>query len=131
LIIFIDGNLTISESISVDPGGFLAFIVTGNITISPNVGQADAASLEAAVEGIFIADGQIIIQSDGDNDIPDKKFVGEGSFIGWSGVSLGRDYEGNLNNQNPVELFRFRPDFVINAPEAMKSSHYVWQEQAP
>ncbi len=131
LIIFIDGNLTVSESISVDPGGFLAFIVTGNFTFSPNVGQADAASLDAVVEGVFIADGQIIIQSDGDNDLPDLKFVGEGSFIGWSGVSLDRDYENNLNNQNPTELFRFRPDFVINAPEAMKSSYYVWQELAP
>ncbi len=79
-----------------------------------------------AVEGVYIAD-RIIIQ--GGLSGGDKKFVGAGTFVGWSGVTLGRSFADPLaNDTNPSELFIFRPDFVQNVPERMTRPLYTWQE---
>jgi hypothetical protein len=87
-------------------------------------------SLQPNIEGVFIANGRIILQSAGSDD---KKFVGAGSFVGWSGVDLKRTFEkGQLgrirNNTTPVETFIYRPDFLLNTPELLKSTEMVWRE---
>lgn len=126
IVVFINGNLTVNAPITVAKNGFVAFIVKGNVNFSPTVGQADPASTTAVVAGVFIADGQINIQGQAGNDL---KFVGEGTFVGWSGFSFGRDYvPASANNTNPTELFKFRPDFMLNVPERMTRPIYLWQE---
>jgi hypothetical protein len=139
-VIFVNGNLTFSQTpetiITVQPGGFLAFIVSGDIIFDPTVGHTSTSDLVASnslqpnIEGVFIANGRIILQSAGSDD---KKFVGAGSFVGWSGVDLKRTFEkGQLgrirNNTTPVETFIYRPDFLLNTPELLKSTEMVWRE---
>lgn len=140
-VIFVNGNLTISQPTDqpvmlVDEGGFLAFIVKGNITIDSTVGHENPdeitpnISLEPSISGIFIADNRLIILSRGSDD---KKFVGAGSFIGWSGVELHRTFDnGGLgkfrNTTTPTETFTFRPDLVSNTPDLLKFTDLVWQE---
>ncbi len=127
LIIFIDGNLTIQKPIHVDEGGFLAFIVNGNITIDNSLGAATLSSTTAVVEGMYIADQQLIIA--GGRSGGDLKFVGGGIFIGWGGVQLNRTYANSTNNNtHPTDLFIYRPDFLLNAPAEMGSTHQLWQE---
>jgi hypothetical protein len=131
--IFVNGNLTISNTVNVMEGGFLAFIVKGNITIDKNVCQSDPTSTDGVVEGVYIADGSITIAGDGNGDC---KFVGEGIFAGWGGVTLARDFRDGgaadaLNSTNPVELFKYRPDFVVNLPKEMIRPLYLWQEVQP
>ena len=127
--IFIDGALTINQPVTVDPGGFLAFVTSQDITINPNLGQADHTSTDAVVEGIYIADGALNINSA--NSGKDAKFIGEGTFVGWSGVNLGRDFRGIENNQYPPQLFTYRPDLFLNAPDGFKLTKVYWQELAP
>jgi hypothetical protein len=90
-------------------------------------GGSSVASLTPTVAGVFIANGQLNVQGGAaGGDLP---FVGEGTFVGWQGVVLGRQYTPLSNNDtNPTEFFRFRPDFVINVPARMTRPLYTWQE---
>jgi hypothetical protein len=128
LVIFVGGNLNLMNSAVIDvaPGGFVGFIVRGGITISPQVGHVNApGNSEGVIEGVYIADGVISIQPS------TEKFVGEGMFIGWGGVVMGRDYQGLDNNQYPAELFTYRPDLLTHAPDEFRRSVYEWEEVAP
>ncbi len=152
LIVFVNGNLSIDDSvgdrrmIQVDSGGYLAFIVLGNITINSNVGYsvpntnpivfARPGSVSPNVEGIYIADGTLTIANNGNASLPDKKFIGAGTFVGWSGVNLARTFDDGVigmawHNFNPTETFIYRPDFLLNAPSVMKEPIHEWREVAP
>lgn len=115
----VDGDLRIDNGINVVDGGFLALIVSGDI-------EVEAAVMDQ-VEGVFIADGEFITQTDGD----DQQLVVEGSVIAWTGVSLNRDFDGVENSSDPVEKFVYRPDFLVNMPEEMKRFALQWREVAP
>lgn len=145
IVMFVNGNITFTSDpdvsmIDVEEGSFLSFISSGNITFDANVGNTVATDTSSNIEGVYVADGNIRV--DGYSDAPtnddtliDNKFVGEGTFVGWSGFNLSRDYENTanplqkvLNNTNPIELFVFRPDFNLYIPEIMKHPSLVWQE---
>lgn len=125
LVIFVNGNLTIDANIAVEHGGFLAFIVSGDITFSNAIGESSPAATTPTVAGVFIGN-RVIVQ--GGRSGGDLKFVGEGTFVGWSGVQLERAYADPAQNDDPTELFRFRPDFVQNVPPRMTRPLYSWQE---
>ena len=131
-VILIDGNLLIEdplavgELITVAEGGFLAFVVSGDIDIADTVGHSVLTNAAGNVEGVYIADGTIDIMSNGGMD---RKFVGEGVFAGLSEVSLNRDFSGGEDNDlYPTETFIYRPDFIKNTPEKMKRSQMLRQE---
>lgn len=140
-VIFVNGNLTISQPTdqpvtTVEEGGFLTFIVSGSITIDATVGHENPdeitpnTSLQANLEGIFVADGSLRILSRGSDD---RKFVGAGSFIGWSGAELNRTFDNGAlgrfrNTTTPTETFIFRPDLVVNTPDVLKFTDLIWQE---
>jgi hypothetical protein len=147
IIVFVNGNLTIDDTTggenritTVDTGGngFLMFIVSGNVTVSSSVGYDNlytsaSASDVANVEGVFVADGILTIA--GEESTTDKKFIGAGTFVGWSGVDLQRNFDDGtspeLNNNAVTEAFIFRPDLIINAPRQIKSAQMTWREIAP
>lgn len=114
-----NGDVNVTGNIDVNPQGFLAVIASGTITFASNVTQ---------VEGVYIGNA-LTVASTG-NTGTEQRFTGEGTFVGWQAVNLLRDRGGNNNTQS-TELFRFRPEFVINAPEALKISKVIWQEVAP
>jgi hypothetical protein len=141
VVIFVNGNLTLDDVssagqlIQADPGTFLAFIVKGNVIIENTVGNRTLTSSATNLEGVYIADGSITIRRLGAANGGDKRFVGAGSFIGWGGVKLQRNFASDSdatrvenNNTIPAESFVFRPDYVKNIPEKMTSTQYVWQE---
>lgn len=127
--------------IRVNTGGYLAFIAGGNITFDSTIGYDDSdGSFDDAgvstyntpnVEGVYIASNRLIVESNGKKDF---KFVGAGTFVGWNGVDLLRQFEGNtllrkqLNNLSPTELFIHRADLVTNTPEFMMRPQLTWQE---
>jgi hypothetical protein len=63
----------------------------------------------------------------------------EGIFVGWGdggvqGIFLQRDLgvAGNENNNNtPAEMFTYRPDFLLSAPDFLRKPSYYWQEIKP
>ncbi|MQC26901.1 MAG: hypothetical protein DWG76_05585 [Chloroflexi bacterium] len=147
IIVFVDGNLTIDDTVSgenrittVATGGdaFLMFIASGDITITSRVGYSDiytnpAAANIANVEGVFIADGLLTIA--GVPGTTDRKFIGAGTFVGWSGVALERNFDDGdspeLNSNAATEAFVFRPDFIVNSPKKIKSAQMTWREIEP
>ncbi|PWU23813.1 hypothetical protein C5B42_01465 [Candidatus Cerribacteria bacterium 'Amazon FNV 2010 28 9'] len=137
-VIFVNGNLNITNNaqITVPQGAFLSFFVSGNITIDPTVGSIIPSSTTGVVQGIYIADGSLTVQSAGSGNT-EKKFIGEGTFAACQGVSLPRDYRnggdqaGLNNNTYPTSLFVFRPDFMMNTPATMKVAPFNWKQVAP
>jgi hypothetical protein len=135
MVIFVDGNLDIQgtgTTITVPSGAFLAFIVSGNITIDPSVGTSDITqTTNGQVQGVYLADGTFTVDSAG----VDLKFIGEGTFSACTGVSLPRDFNnggsGVDNNKYPATEFIYRPDFMTNTPVKMQKPIYQWQEVAP
>lgn len=139
ITVFVNGNLTIQDPstvgslITVEEGGFLAFIVKGNIVVAPSVGNSTLTSLTPNISGLFVADGTITFQGAGAAAGGDKKLVAEGTYVGWTNIEIQRDFDDGgqrriENNTKSASSFIFRPDFVINAPEAMLRSSYIWQE---
>jgi len=138
-VIFVNGNLTIQDPtdagalITVDEGGFLAFIVRGDILIDASVGHANPATATPNLEGVYIADQTIQVLSDSNAATSDRRFIGAGSFIGWTGVTLQRDFDDGGSGSStslttPSELFIYRPDLLFTAPAFMLSPHSIWQE---
>jgi len=136
-VIFVNGNLTVSNSatITVAQGAFLSFIVSGNITFDSSIGTATFSSTgPGQVQGVYIANGVLKVESAGASGT-EKKFIGEGTFVGYSGIRLPRDFSnggnGTQNNNYPASLFVHRPDFVINTPARMKKAVMNWREVEP
>ena len=119
MIFMVGGDVDVTSNVDVAEGGHLAVIASGSITFASDVSQ---------VEGWWVGDS-LSIESTG-NTGTELVFRGEGSFVGWNGVSLNRD-RGESNATEPAEEFVFRSDLMINAPIALKFSRYVWQEKAP
>jgi len=144
IIVFIEGNLVVDDLpgatnrlITVEPGGtgFLAFIVQGNVIITPNVGYPDLNTSPTdpnspLIEGVFVADGIIQVQSY--QTTPDYKLIVAGTFVGWTGINLQRSFanqdDNSLNNIVPAESFVFRPDLLVNTPTVMKAAHFNIRE---
>lgn len=151
-VIFVDGDLIIngtkdSRNLRVSTGGFIAFIVSGRIIIDADIGyensRTNVTATNANLQGVFIGN-EIVIAGHSDssadggtsnNFLSDHKFIGAGTFVGWNGVSMNRDYENAseplskaANNTDPTEAFAFRPDFVLNTPEVLKNSLFTWEE---
>ncbi len=156
LVVFVDGNLTLDDSnpndtnrkiTSVAKGGFLAFIVSGNILVTPNVGYElnplvptvpTVSIANSNVEGVFVADGTLTIQTkSATGEVPpDKKFIGAGTFVGWTNVLTPRTFNDGsfgpvLNNNQAIDNFIYRPDLLANWPTKFKASVSNWREVDP
>ena len=154
LVVLVDGDLNINGTpdtpiIEVEPGGFLAFIVSGDINIDGQVGYVPLDPVQDIVfgdpfggaapniEGVYVADQEITIEAFAAGNDPDHKFIGAGTFVGWLGVNLPRDFHvsGTIyrayNNKNPTSVFIYRPDLVDNFPDEMKEAQYEYREVEP
>lgn len=136
VVIFVKGDLVLKDfnntatAIQIINDGFLSFIVSDNIIIEDTVGNDPANYGTTNIQGIFVAGndtggGTIDVQ-------PGTLQLGaKGTYVGWGGVTLGRDLLGTDNNQNPAELFVYDPLLIMNAPDEFRRSRLVWQEVAP
>jgi len=113
-VLLVDGKVTVNGDLLVPNGAFLGIIASGDITFNANVTKA---------QGWFVAENINILchdgNSDGKCDKDDTQFAGQGSFVGWTNVNLGRD-QGLTNNSQPAEKFTYRPDMMVNVPTPMK-----------
>jgi len=123
MIFLVNGNVTVNGNITVPKvagsPSFLAIIASGTITFNSNVTSA---------QGLFVGNA-INVASTGDT-ATEVRFSGEGSFVGWSSISLNRD-RGVTNNTASSEIFTYRPDLLINAPDPMKVSSTVFRLETP
>jgi len=127
--ILVNGKLTLNKKIRVPQGSSLAFIVSGNIEIKGTVGEkvGQAGANEPDIEGVYVSDGEIKTNYDGDNS--GNLLVAAGVFIAKQ-FSLGRNLKRD-NSTTPAEKFVYRPDLWLNSYQGLWSSSHVWQELAP
>ena len=138
VVVFVDGDVSFGDgaTTTVAEGGFLAFIASGNMTFSPEIGSDTASSTTPVIQGLFVADGTLAWPSRAGGGVADRKFVGAGTFVGWTDISLERTFNDGVgggadNNLYPTTLFQYRPDLLLNAPGLMRVPRYQWQEVAP
>lgn len=118
IVVLVDGDLEIRKDIKVANGGFLAFLVSGDILVDEDV---------VDLQGVYIASDELKLT--GENDTP---LNAKGIFIGLDGVLIEREFEDEiLNNTTPVATFVYRPDLFINAPDVLRQPRYTWEEVAP
>ncbi|MBP9669774.1 hypothetical protein KBD75_00015 [Candidatus Woesebacteria bacterium] len=121
-VVFVNGNLRIGANTTVAEGGFLAFIVKGNITVDPGV---------STMHGIYLANDDFVTESvDSSGSIADVTLNVEGTVVAWGTFSLGRSLLSG-NPANPAERFTYRTDLIENMPDKMKNFAMNWQEVAP
>ena len=106
VILLVDGNVTVNTDVTVPDGAFLGVIASGTINFAHNVTNA---------QGWFVAENITVSSNAPTTDV---QFLGEGSFVGWTGIALNRSL-GDGNNLQPPEKFTYRPDMVLNMPEPM------------
>lgn len=113
VIFQIKGDVRVTGNITVPSGAFLAIIASGTITFDPSVTDAD---------GWFVAATISVPCRDVDSngcDKDDSVFNGNGSFVGWNSITLGRN-RGILNNTASTERFTYRHDLYTNAPKPLR-----------
>ena len=169
VVVFVNGNLTINNASGNDDtkitsvarktatngGGFLAFIVSGNIIINSNVGKTinpnqtsfiqPVTYANSHLEGVYVANGAITVNSQGNDGLnssyPDRKLIAAGTFVGLTGINLNRRadnpadpntiYYKIQNSYQALENFIYRADLLVNFPKELKSSVINWREVAP
>lgn len=123
-VFLVTGNLDIKNKIKTDTGNFLAFIVRGDINIDSSLGSMDLADEDSILDGVFITSQEFRTGSS------NLRLVLSGIFVSYGGFDLGRDL-GMGNDTTPPELFLYRSDFVISAPDELKKASITWEEVAP
>lgn len=120
-VIFVDGDLEILANVTVETGGFLAFIVNGNVTVDPAV---------TALHGLFVIDESFITETQYAQGVSvDNQLDFQGTVVTWTTMQLGRSLGGD-NSITPAEKFSYRVDLLTNMPDKMKTFALNWQEVA-
>jgi len=142
IIVFVEGNLAINldqnQKITVDDGGFLAFIVKGTVTIGSTTGYGSIPFpftvtqptpnrfTDPNLTGVFITNSTMTTEG---NVGIDNQLIAAGTYVAQSFL-FKRDLN-DYNSSHPGELFIYRPDLWRNAPRALKELPINWQEVAP
>jgi len=133
IVFFIEGNLRIETSIDVDPGGFLAFIVSEDLYIDSTVGRP-AGAAGSCLEGVFIVNGSI--ETGETTQVATAKLVAEGIFVADADINGSGEFNfqrnlGAANGTTPAEKFIYRPDLLFSAPEQFLKKGLSWEEIVP
>lgn len=137
-VILVDGDLHILKEIKVQKGSTVTFAVSGDIIVDQGLGVNNPALETSNIEGFFSADGDFIIEDDGQDcgvGGSDLRLNVEGAIVANAALSGGdfinqRDLCAG-NNQYPAVYIVERPDMILNAPAFIKHSNYIWREVAP
>lgn len=136
IVVLITGNFYIKGDIDVPVGTSLVFSSSADIHVNPSVGEGSVTSTSGTIGGIYSADGSFIVDGNGPSTCTDKRLNIEGSVI-VNAAQLGGSFQylqRTLCKNNlscPVVGLISRPDFLLNEPAFLKSTHSVYQEVAP
>jgi hypothetical protein len=134
-ILVINGALTIKNTITITPGGFLAVIAKDGITIDPSVGAGAPASYSTSItpqiQGMYITGGNFSIPAVTPPSLPpDKQLVLKGMFVA-DDFSITRMLSNANNLLYPATMFIHDPALLFSTPFIMQEVPFRWQEVAP
>ncbi|OGD03829.1 hypothetical protein A2989_04130 [Candidatus Amesbacteria bacterium RIFCSPLOWO2_01_FULL_48_25] len=124
IVVVSDFPVTITGSITVEPGGLVVIISQGNIDVASGVGVAasDPRARTPDLSGLFVAGGQFRTGV-GANTLHIK-----GVVVGLGGVLLERDV---FSNQYPAEFFAYDPEQVYRLPILLRRKNLIEQPLIP
>ena len=126
VIYLINGSVTVSGNITIPTSSptFMMVAANGSITFNTAVTRVDGWWVGRSLSFPCVDTSP----ADGSCDNTDVQFVGQGSFIGYDSISFKRDQD-LVNMAQPAEQFVYRPDLMVNAPEPLYVSKYIWRYQ--
>lgn len=115
-IYFVNGDLTISNNVSIASDKYLMIIVSGKIGIESTVSRLD---------GIYIADGGIESLDPSDNQL-----VINGMLYSRGKIRLARSFnDKGLNNSEAGILIKYNPSLIFNIPGKLVRVLSGWREE--
>jgi hypothetical protein len=131
--VIVDGDLSVNGDFVLNGGGYIAFLVRGNITINGSVSE---------IRGAFVSDfipsttnGGLI--NTGDDSGSPTQLVIVGQLVARGGFVFNRIFTGSFMGgsfvNEPSELVIYDPQVIINTPPGLKElpSLGSWQEVRP
>jgi hypothetical protein len=131
LVIFVDGNLEITDSINKTGSGFIAFIVSGNITVDSTVGTAWNETTPTLM-GLYVTNGTFSTGSS--STVGKERFVGKGIFVAHDFNLAGRDLtvgDPTANFTTSANLFIHDPSLLFTIPSSLQKTTVSWKEINP
>lgn len=124
VIILVDHNITMRfRSVTVNPGRYFMMLSGQNIIMHSNIGSPGAPLPGGPLQGIYIAEGAINVQSSA------NLIRGAGVFVGQTDFILDRT---GGDSTTPAEQFTYAPRFIFSAPSHMKRRRVSrWTNLAP
>lgn len=124
-----DASLTIGGPITISAGGFVAFIVNGNITVASSVGGLYTLDTPT-IEGVYVTSPTGTFATSL-GAIGKERLVAQGMFVAGSFL-LQRDLESVSGNiTTAAELFLYNPQLLFSMPDSMRDVPITWEEVAP
>lgn len=128
IVLFVKGDLNINALLKfspfASPKGFLMVIVDGNITVSSSL-----STLGPELEGLYFAGA--MFRTSSATPALDTQIEIRGSVATLGGVDIRRDLGAASNATLPAETFTFAPDLVMQIPPSLKTKITTWREVAP
>ena len=126
-VIFIEGNLTISQGYSLNPASAVMFIVSSDVRVAGQVEE---------INGFFLVSGEFDTNY---NNQGNKQLTIKGGVTALNGIRLGRDLgrKGNPSNgEAAAEVFALPWSYFFNSQfvqlvESERDASYSWLEIPP
>lgn len=116
-IVFINGDLLISNDIVIDPASTALFVVKGNVDISKQVRDAHIAIF---TDGNFNT-AYNLNEGEATNTIVFKGIYSANKFI------FERTLQGTGNQNDPSDDFTFEPKYLIQLRDYFGENHIIWK----
>lgn len=125
LIFLVTGDINIRSEMDIGPEEFVIFISQGSITFDSALGGTVD---DPAVEGVFIADGNISTSTGATPLFAEGVFIAHGNPI-----DLIDDFnlERNSGDAVPSETFIHNPSLLLNMPRELRENFGSFREIAP
>jgi len=139
IVILANGNVNIQGAVDVPNTSTLTVISAGNIVVPSSIGTAAScpAPANATIEGFYSADDNFVLESAANctTNTADLQLNVQGSIV----VNADKDGGSFVNNRTlctnnssyPSFTIKERPDFILNAPDIIKTQSFIWEEVAP
>lgn len=134
----INGKLTINATTEVPLGSVHIFVAKDNIHVTKIIGQESAACPSTtSLRGLFITDKSFVVE--GNNNCisgpADKMLNVAGAVVINAGLQGGSlEIQRTLCGKNatiPTFIVQPRLDMILNLPDYLKTSNFIWREVAP
>lgn len=116
-IVFIDGDLTISSSIEIDPTSTALFVVSGNVNIEKNITTVGVA---------IFTDGTFNTAYDAEEGDSTQNLEMIGLFHAQK-FEFRRTLQGTNNSEDPSETFVYEPKYLVNLVNLFENYSVQWK----